>query len=131
MVIDRGVWRQFLRFLQVGVANTVGTYLLYLLLILVIPYVVAYSIVFVVGVLFSAWLNARHSFSTRLTGRTLTRFVVIYVINYALSVQLLVFCVEVIGMYSAIALLAVLAVFTPINFLSSRLALTGHWRRQR
>jgi putative flippase GtrA len=123
------LWRQFVRFLQVGVTNTVGTYLLYLALILILPYVIAYSITFVVGVLFSAWLNARYSFTIRLTGRTLVRFVIIYVINFMLSMQLLIVCVEMMNIPQTIAPLAVLAVFTPINFFSSRLALTGTWRR--
>lgn len=122
--------RQVIRFLQVGVANTVGTYVLYLALNLVLPYVAAYSITFIVGVLFSAWLNARYSFTIRLTGRTLFRFVVVYVISYVLSIQLLIFCVEVTGIHPNIAPLVVIVVFIPINFLSSRLALTGQWRRQ-
>ncbi len=124
-----GLSRQFARFVQVGVINTAGTYLLYLVLILFLPYVVAYSIGFVVGVLFSASMNARYSFATRLTGRTLIRFVVIYVINFTLCVQLLIYCVEVIGIHPTIAPLVVLALFTPINFLCSRVALTGQWRR--
>jgi putative flippase GtrA len=59
----------------------------------------------------------------------LIRFVVIYVINFTLCVQLLIFCVEVIGIHPTIAPLVVLALFTPINFLCSRVALTGQWRR--
>jgi len=128
--LDGDLRRQFVRFLQVGVTNTVGTYLLYLALILIVPYVIAYSITFVVGVLFSAWLNARYSFTTRLTGRTLIRFVVIYLINFTLSMQLLIFCVEIMDIPQTIGPLFVLAVFTPINFYCSRLALTGNWRRQ-
>jgi len=122
--------RQFGRFLQVGIMNTIGTYLLYLVLNLILPYVVSYSITFVVGVLVSAWLNARYSFTTHLTGRSLFRFVVIYVISYVLSLQLLVFFVEEIGIHPNLAPLLVLVVFIPINFISSRLALTGHWKRQ-
>ena len=82
--------QQFIRFLQVGVLNTVGTYLMYLTLIQFIPYAIAYSFTFVVGVLFSAWLNARYSFTVQLIGRTLTRFAVIYVISFVLSIQLLI-----------------------------------------
>ena len=128
--LDGDLRRQFVRFLQVGVTNTVGTYLLYLALILIVPYVIAYSITFVVGVLFSAWLNARYSFTTRLTGRTLIRFVVIYLINFLLSMQLLIFCVERMDIPQTIAPLVVLAVFTPINFFCSKLALIGNGRRQ-
>ena len=123
--------QQFVRFLQVGVANTVATYVLYLALIQVMPYVIAYSATFVVGVLFSAWLNARYSFTNRLTGRTLVRFIIVYLVNFALGLQLLIFCVEVMAIHKALAPLLVLAVFTPINFLSSRLALTGQWKRHK
>jgi len=124
-----GLPGQFARFVQVGLINTVGTYLLYLALIQILPYVVAYSIGFVVGILFSASMNARYSFAICLSGRTLIRFVVIYVINFTLCMQLLIFCVEVIGIHPTIAPLVVLALFTPINFLCSRVALTGQWRR--
>ena len=126
---DGQLRRQFVRFLQVGVANTFATYILYLALIQILPYLIAYSVTFVVGVLFSGWLNARYSFTSRLTGRTLVRFFVVYVINFALGMQLLIFCVEVMDIHKALAPLLVLAVFAPINFLSSRLALTGQWKR--
>ncbi len=117
--------RQFGRFVQVGILNTVGNYLIYLALNLVMPYVFAYSIAFVIGVLTSAWLNSRYSFATRLTGRNLLRFFVVYLINFALSLQLLIVFVEVIGINDLYAPLVVLAVFTPINFLCSKLALSG------
>jgi putative flippase GtrA len=128
-LLDDGPLGQFSRFVQVGVANTIGTYLLYLALIQVLSYVVSYSIGFVVGVLVSACFNARYSFSTRLNRWTLTRFVVMYIISFNLSVQLLIFCVEQIDLHAKIAPLVVLAVFAPINFMCSRVALTGRWRR--
>lgn len=128
LFFDGNLRRQFVRFLQVGVTNTVGTYMLYLALIFFLPYPIAYSITFVVGVLFSAWLNARFSFTTDLTGHTLIRFIIVYAISFTLSIQLLIFCVEVINIAPTIAPLLVLAVFTPINFLGSKLALTGRWR---
>ena len=51
-------------------------------------------------------------------------------ITYMLSLQLLVFCVEVMGIHALVAPLVVLGVFTPINFFCSKLALTGQWWRQ-
>jgi putative flippase GtrA len=122
--------QQFTRFLQVGVLNTVCTYLLYLALIPVVPYVIAYLISFVVGVLISAWLNARYSFTSHLTVGTLVRFTIIYMVSFALSVQLLMFFVEIMEINPKIAPLIVLAVFTPLNFLASRFALTSFRKRQ-
>ena len=125
-----GLQGQFSRFVKVGVFNTVVTYLAYLALNLAFPYVIAYLFSFILGVMISAWLNARYSFAIHLGGRTLIRFVLVYLISFAMSVQVLVFCIEVIGINATIAPLIVLALFTPINFLSSKLALTGQWRGQ-
>jgi hypothetical protein len=50
--------------------------------------------------------------------------------GHMLSLQLLVFCVEVMGIHALVAPLVVLGVFTPINFFCSKLALTGQWWRQ-
>ena len=100
-------------------------YTLYLLLILLIPYVFAYAVTFVTGTLISASLNARLSFGTRLTGRTLSRFMLVYTTSFLLSVLFLIIIVEDIGIHHKIAPIIVLAVFTPLNFISAKIALTG------
>jgi putative flippase GtrA len=120
---------EFVRFVVIGVLNTVAMYSFYLLLILLIPYVFAYAVTFVTGTLISASLNARLSFKARLTGRTLFRFTLVYTASFLLSVWFLVFIVEDLGIHYQIAPIIVLAVFTPLNFLSAKFALTG-WLAQ-
>jgi len=108
----------FARFLMSGLFNTAVTYVLYLLFLQFMSYQLAYSVVFVIGILISYVLNAGFVFRTRMTLKTLARFPLVYGAQYALGMGmgLVMGLVEVIGLATWLAPLSAIAVAVPLTF---------------
>jgi putative flippase GtrA len=114
---------QFLRFLVTGGINTALTYVLYLLLLLLLDYLPAYSVAYVVGIALSYGLNSVFVFRQPMNWRSLARFPLVYVVQYLLTAALLWLFVDMLGVDQRIALLAAIAVTVPVTFLAARLAI--------
>lgn len=112
-----------LRFLVAGTANTLGGYLLYLLLQMVLPYQAAYFLAFVAGVVCAYCLNTLFVFRTRLSWRTFLAYPMIYVAQYAISAPMLAGLVEWLDVPSTIAPLIVSVAMIPVSFLLNRFTL--------
>jgi len=113
------------RFIIIGIANFIFTYIIYLLVNIVTSYTVAFTASFGSGILFSAYLNSRFSFSTTLTAKRLTTFIVVCIINYIIGLQILKFAIENLNVDEVLAPILVIAVMVPISFIGTRLALVG------
>ena len=74
----------FPRFLIAGAVNTGLTYVLYLGLLLLIPYVWAYSVTYAVGIGTGYLLNARWVFKRVPSLSSATAYPLTYVLNYLL-----------------------------------------------
>jgi putative flippase GtrA len=112
-------------YIIIGVGNVIFTYVVYLLVNLFAPYTVAYTVSFCSGILFSAYLNSRFSFTTRLTVGRFAAFTLVCLINYFICVAILKLLVETLGLHEAVAPILVVAVVVPISFVGTRLALVG------
>lgn len=115
--------KSFLGFISVGAINTVLSILLYEVLILFLPYRIAYLIPFPVGIAFLLYANANFVFGRAVTPMSAVAFTLFYLASYAAGFLLVVVMVEVIGIPPAFAPIGALAIMTPINFIGSRLAL--------
>lgn len=111
---------EFFRFLAVGAFNTAAGYVLYLGLLQVFGYRVAYSIAFVLGVLVSYALNTRYVFRQPFSFSKLLQFPLVYVVQYALGIALLFVLVEVLSIPAFVAPLIVVVVSVPVTFVLSR-----------
>jgi len=108
-----------------GLFNTAITYVLYLLFLQLMAYQLAYSLVFVLGILISYVLNAGFVFRTRMTLKTLIRFPLVYGAQYALGMGLVVGLVEVAGLATWLAPLCAIAITVPLTFVFSRYIFTA------
>src|SRR5258708_5613028 len=115
MMIPRLI-RQGGRFLGVGLLNTILTYLLYLALLLMLSYPVAYTVSFAVGIAFAAVANAGLVFRTRLGLRSALRFTAVYFANYAAGMSIVIGLVDWAHISTALAPLAATIVLFPLNF---------------
>lgn len=109
-----------LRFLGAGAGNTVVTYLLYLGLIRVINYNIAYAICYVVGIVFSYWLNLRFVFKT---SGSLTKFVlypVVYLMQFLFGILILNLIVQQLHMPKEYAPIAIIFLTLPVTYLLSK-----------
>lgn len=97
--------QRFSRFVIAGVVNTVGTYCIYLSLLLVFPYWVSYSISYFIGVLFAYWLNRYFVFN--LSGGR-------YALLWIMLVYLMQFVGGFLGVFVWIKLLHMSATLAPL-----------------
>ncbi|BBJ00623.1 hypothetical protein FGKAn22_23150 [Ferrigenium kumadai] len=119
----QGIHGEFARFLIVGAANTLSTYLLYLLLLAFFPYLIAYSLSYCTGIVISYFLNIRFVFKRHVSLATFLAFPVVYISQYCLSALILWLLVEQSGVAPALAMVGVIAATVPITFLMSRFVL--------
>ncbi|HEU0303757.1 MAG TPA: GtrA family protein [Gaiellaceae bacterium] len=113
--------RQFGRFLVVGVANTVISFVVYrALLALATPYAVAAPIAFGVGAVNGYVLNRRWTFGARDTTRARILYVGVQVLGAVATSLLVVFFVRGIGMGEVGAYLATIPPVTVCMFGANR-----------
>ena len=87
---------EFLRFGLVGVANTAVYYVVYLLLLLVLPYLAAHVLAWTVAVYFSFFLNAAFTYRVRPTWRKALLFPLSNIPNIVMTTVGVTVLVEVV-----------------------------------
>jgi putative flippase GtrA len=116
---------QFGGFVAVGAVNTVLTLLLYEALILVMPYWLAYTLSFALGIAFALFANAGLVFGRPVTIATAVAYALFYLVSYAAGLGIVVLLVEALRVPAGLAPLGAVAVMTPINFIGNRFLLRG------
>lgn len=125
-MIPRGENRgQFVRYLVAGAFNTGVTWLMFVALSQWLNYLLAYGIVFVVGVVLSFFLQSLWVFRSKLECSALLRFKAAYLINLAVGLLLLKLLVSNTPLSPAIAAIVVVALQVPLGFALSRISLLG------
>jgi putative flippase GtrA len=107
---------RFARFLIAGTLNTAASYLVYLLLLSVADYRVAYTVAYVVGFAGGYWANARFVFGAAPRMGTLAGYLFCYGAAYAVSLAVLWVVVALGGVTRPLAMLAALAVAVPLSY---------------
>lgn len=108
------------KFLIVGAINTGLTYSLYFVLQLFLFYQVAYTIAYIVGVLFSYWFNAVFVFRVPPSWVGLMLYPLVYIAQYLLSVIFLTLLVEYFRIQQQFGPLLIVALMIPATFFISR-----------
>jgi putative flippase GtrA len=115
---------EFARFLLAGAANTLLTYLLYILLLKFLAYLSAYSIVYCLGIALSYFLNVYFVFKQRISFASFAKFPIVYIIQYCLGAAILWLLVDRADVTPANAMIGAIAGTIPVTFLASRFVLT-------
>ena len=108
---------RFARFLAVGATNTVVSYAVYLVLLRVIDYRVAYTLAYLVGLALGYWMQARWVFRAPFGTRSAVAYVATYISMYLASVLMLWVAVDLLGVPKPFAMLVALCVTVPTSFL--------------
>lgn len=111
---------EFLKFVLVGGANTVLGYVLFALLTPFMHYGIAYSISYVIGVVFAYVANSLFVFHEPLAWRKFMAFPLVYVVQYLIGITLLPVLIEVFGVPELLALPVVIVATLPVTYLLSR-----------
>jgi putative flippase GtrA len=115
--------QEFVRFLLVGVTNTLLSYLLYLLLLIFLTYLPAYSIAYCGGIIVSYFLNVKFVFKKSITFISFLKFPMVYLIQYALGLFILWLLVGEFSISPEFSIIGAVIVTIPVTFLASRFAL--------
>ena len=117
--------REFVAFVVVGATNTGLTYALYVALLLIMSYPLAYSSSYLAGIALSYFLNARFVFREPLSFAKALQYPVVYFAQYFLGLGLLYLLVEICQVSKVTAPLVVVFVSIPVTFLMSRYVIRG------
>jgi putative flippase GtrA len=120
------VTREAARFIIAGVINTLLGYALYRLLLLMIPYAVAYTASYVLGIVASYSLNTWFVFRKPWQWKTLGVYPLVYAVQYASGILLLSLLIEHAHIPSEYAPLVVIVATLPVTFLLSRYLIKGN-----
>lgn len=115
----------FSRYLIAGALNTGLTYVLYLGLLFLMPYIWAYSLTYVAGIALGYALNVRWVFNKAPNFRTATAYPLTYGLNYILGVAMLWLFVEIIKLPKELAPLIVVALSVPITYFFAKAIFKG------
>jgi putative flippase GtrA len=110
----------FLRFLISGGVNTVTTYAVYLALLQVTGYKLAYSIAYVFGIVLSFVINRFFVFQTHRGWRSMLLFPLVYLAQYVVSLGVVWAWVECFHLMKELAPLVAVVITIPLTFVLSR-----------
>lgn len=122
-LIRKSINSEFFRFLLVGVSNTLVTYVVYLLLLPLLPYLYAYTLSYCVAVVNSYFMNVLFVFRNKVSLHSFLKFPFVYVAQYFLGASILWLLVGKMGLAPAWAMVVVIIVTVPITFLASSFVL--------
>lgn len=115
--------RRWVRFAAGGLFNTAATYLIYLGLILVMPYQWAYLVAYALGIIIAYLLNSLLVFRVPLSVKRASTYPVVYIVQYLMAAGLLAIVVEYLHLPETIGPLAVLVIMIPVSYVLNRLVL--------
>ncbi|VTU13733.1 GtrA-like protein [Variovorax sp. SRS16] len=119
-MVARQITSPFVRFLVSGGVNTLGTYLLYLALLQVLPYWQSYAIAFVSGIALAYVLNRFFVFGAPRSEKKAAMLPLVYLAQYLLGALIVYLWVDVLHLPAAMAPLASILITIPLTFAASR-----------
>jgi putative flippase GtrA len=120
MAIRQPVASPFLRFLIAGGVNTLGTYLLYLGLLLYVPYWLSYTVAFVSGIMLAYVFNRFFVFGAPRSEGKAMLLPLVYLAQYAAGMLIVYASVDALRLPATLAPLASIAITLPLTFAASR-----------
>lgn len=115
MIVGQG-----LRFLVVGGTNTLITYVLYCLLVFLVPTQLAWTLVYLVGIVMGYVGHSRLVFSSGLRPRRAVGYALLQILMYVLSSVLIAIGMQKLFLGPRVAAAFAIAVTVPISFLLAR-----------
>lgn len=108
------------RFLLAGTLTTILSYAVYLVLLIALPYMAAYVISFIAGIVFSYFINTYFVFSERFSWQSLIKYPLVYVAQLAINLVIVWASVDTLGIRKELAPLVAILVSIPVTYALSR-----------
>jgi putative flippase GtrA len=119
---------QFVRFVIVGVINTLNYYVLYLLFyhLAGLNYMSAHIIAFLISMIGSFYLNSYFTYKVKPTFKKFLQFPLTYVVNITVTTLAIWVFVDVLGWSESLSPLLATVLAIPFTFVVSKFILTGN-----
>lgn len=115
----------FFRFLLSGGLNTLITYGIYLVLLVILPYQLSYTLAYVSGIFISYGLNRAFVFRSHNGLSSVLLFPLVYLVQYCAGILVLWVSVAKLGIDEVIAPVIVIIVTVPLTFVLTRFVFLG------
>jgi putative flippase GtrA len=119
-VLSDPKFRQILRFVLGGAANTLFSYCVYWVLLVWMDYPLAYSLSFAAAILSGYAINTRFVFRASWSWRKLMAYPAVYLVNYLAGLGVMWASIQLIGIDQHFAPLVATVVTLPLVFLLTR-----------
>ena len=117
--------KEYSSFLLCGAANTVLTYALYAMFLLLMSYKLSYSLAYICGIVVSYYLNSEFVFKEPVSLLKFLKYPAVYIVQYLLGIIILYICVDVFGISKWLAPVVVIVISLPVTFGLSKLIIKG------
>lgn len=114
-----------MKFVVSGGINTLATYIIYLLLLMIFNYSVAYTLSYLSGILISFYLNSIFVFKEKVTLKKFLRFPIVYAVQYLVNMFMIYVLVEELHVTAQIVPLIVIVITIPITYILSKVIIKG------
>ncbi len=108
--------KELFRYLLVGGFNTLISYSLYLLLLPVLPYLLAFTSAYIISIFTSYLLQTKFVFKKKVVLASALKFPMLYIYLYFMNTGLIYICVNFILIDEVLAPIMVLVLTVPIGF---------------
>lgn len=119
-MLERGRLFEIVRFLAAGLTTTVFSYALYLALLLKMSYMPAYVASYIAGIVFSYFINTYFVFSEGFSLRSMLKFPLVYVAQFAINFMVIWLTVEKFEVRKELAPLIAIVLSIPVTYVMSR-----------
>lgn len=118
--LTKRIKSEFFRFLLVGGLNTGVTYVLFIILQYFMRHQLAYTLVYILGILLSYWLNSVFVFHQNISLKKALQYPLVYLIQYLIGVLVLTLLVDWIHFNAILAAPIAIVSAIPVTFVLSR-----------
>lgn len=114
-------YARFIKFVGVGVLNTLNYYIIYLVMMKLFeqPYMISHITGFVISLVISFYLNCYLVYHVRPTFRRFFAFPLTQIVNMTIQTLMLYICVDILHLSEWIAPLPALVISVPITYVAT------------
>jgi len=112
----RSINREFCRFLFWGGVNTLSGYLIYAFLLRFLPYLLCYTVAFVISVFVSYFLNSKFVFNQELRLSKAIKYPLVYLAQYLIGTISLYLLVQILRVNKLLAPVFVVVLTIPVTY---------------
>jgi putative flippase GtrA len=119
------IWRKstlmrWVIFVSGGILNTLGTYVIYVALLIIINYQISFFIAYCAGIIFSYYFNSRYVFKRNISWKGLFSYPAVYLVQYIISALCMDVFVEWLHLRKIYAPLLISFITIPVTYIFSK-----------